>query len=219
MSKLALILFDFDGTVIDGSEGIYNCINYALEKMGLPLPDENTLRKFIGPSLFDSFRAYCEDDAEKADRFAALYRERYAPTGYAEARLYDGIEDVFAELKNDGYKVAICSSKPYDFVVKIARKLGIFDMMDGFFCPGFSSRTSEKHELIAEGAARFGVTADETLMVGDRCFDIDAAVKAGVHSLGVRYGFSEGDELERSGAERVAETVADICPMIKELSV
>ena len=66
------LLFDFDGTIIDNSEGITACIRYALGKMGVPVPDENTLRRFIGPSLFDSYMNYCEKNEENAARFVEL---------------------------------------------------------------------------------------------------------------------------------------------------
>lgn len=217
MSQMNLILFDFDGTVIDNSEGIFNCIRYALEKMGLPAPGEETLRKFVGPSLFDSFRAYCEDDEEKAERFVSLYRERYAPVGITECRLYDGIGALLAALRAEGRRVGVCSGKPYDFVVRISRSLGLSDAFEGYFCPGFAPVDSDKAGLILAAAEHFGVAKEETLMVGDRRFDIEAAKKAGVASLGVRYGFAEPGELETAGADRIVATVAEIHPAVKEM--
>ena len=205
-----LILFDFDGTVVDNSEGIFNCIAYSLEKLGYAVPGEPVLRRFVGPSLFDSFRAYIEDDQEKAERFVAIYRERYAPVGFSECRLYDGMRELLARLKAEGYKVGVCSGKPHDFVVKISKLLGLFETFDGYFCPGFAPVDSDKAGLISAAAEYFGVTKEETLMIGDRRFDIEAAKKAGVASLGVRYGFAEPEELEAAGADRIVDTVADV---------
>ena len=62
MKDKKLLLFDFDGTVIDNSEGIFNCVNYAAEKLGLPRPAERDLRAFVGPPLYDSFRKYMGAD-------------------------------------------------------------------------------------------------------------------------------------------------------------
>lgn len=210
MNHFKLVLFDFDGTVIDNSEGIFNCIRYSLDKLGMPAPGEATLRRFVGPSLFDSFRAYCEDDEEKAERFVALYRERYAPVGITECRLYDGMGPLLRKLKAAGYRLAVCSGKPYDFVVRISRALGLDGTFDGYFCPGFAPVDSDKAGQILAAVAHFGVTKDETLMVGDRRFDIEAAKKAGVPSLGVRYGFAEPGELEEAGADVIAAEVGDI---------
>ncbi len=218
MDHIKLILFDFDGTVIDNSEGIFNCIRYSLNKLGMPVPEETILRRFVGPSLFDSFRAYCEDDEQKAERFVTRYRERYAPVGFSECRLYDGIRELLARLKADGCFVAVCSGKPYDFVVKISKALGLYDVFDGYFCPGFAPVDSDKAGLILTAAERFGVAKEQTLMVGDRRFDIEAAKKAGVASLGVRYGFAEPGELETAGADRIVAAVDEIYPAVQQFS-
>ena len=210
MTHKQLILFDFDGTVVDNSEGIFNCIRYSLTKLGYSVPEDAVLRQFVGPSLFDSFRTYIENDEEKAERFVALYRERYAPVGFSECRLFDGMRELLSRLKAEGYRVAVCSGKPHDFVVKITRLLDLYEAFDGYFCPGFAPVDSDKAGLILAAAAHFGVKKEETLMIGDRRFDIEAAKKAGVASLGVRYGFAEPGELEAAGADRIVDTVADI---------
>lgn len=211
-----LILFDFDGTVIDGSEGIYNCINYALEQMNKPKQDEVILRKFIGPSLYDSYMQLIEESPENAELFMKKYRERYAPVGYAECKAYDGIPELLKKLRDDGYEVGVCSSKPLEFVKKISALLGIFDLFTYYACPDFAATKSEKDELITEAAGFYGVSTDKVLMIGDRHFDIDAAKAAGTASMGVRYGFSEPGELEEAGADIIAETVEDIYTFIKE---
>ena len=218
MNQIKLVLFDFDGTVIDNSEGIFNCIRYSLNKLGMEAPEEAVLRRFVGPSLFDSFRAYCEDDEAKAERFVALYRERYAPIGFSECRLYDGMRELLTRLKEDGFFAAVCSGKPYDFVKKIIHMLEMDDLFGGCFCPGFAPVNSDKAGLILAAVEHFGVTKAQTLMVGDRRFDIEAAKKAGVASLGVRYGFAEPGELEAAGADRIVATVPEILPAVKAWS-
>lgn len=205
-----LILFDFDGTVIDNSEGIFNCIKYALDKSGTPYPDEKTLRRFVGPSLDDSYRRYIRNDPEAAKRFVADYRERYAPTGHAECVMYPGIRETLEKLNADGMICAVCSGKPYPFVEKIVRLLDIGHLFAGLFCPGFSDCSSDKAELIRKAVGHFGVTKEETLMIGDTVFDIRSAKEAGVESLGVTYGFSEPGELSAEGADFLAFSPAMI---------
>lgn len=217
--KNKLLLFDFDGTVIDNSEGIYNCINNALNIMGIEKLPEKTLRRFVGPSLFDSFCRYCENDSERSELFVRLYRERYAPIGSLEVKLYPGITELLKALSADGYILAVCSGKPYDFVIKIAKHLGIFDLFSAYFCPGFASHSSDKSRLIDEAAEHFSAEKEDILMIGDTLFDIAAAKKAGVKSLGVLYGFSEPGELESAGADFIAADVPEIYEIItgKEL--
>lgn len=210
--KKKLVLFDFDGTIVDNSEGIYNCIRYALSKKGLPPLSEDILRKFVGPSLFDSFSWYCTDDPEEAEELVALYRERYAPIGTTEVFVFDGMKELLKRLREDGIKVAVCSSKPHRFVIKISKEQGLQELFDGFFCPGLGSHISDKSGLALEAMKHFGISAEETVFVGDTKFDIAAARDAGIESVGVLYGFSEEGEMD--AADYVASEVKDIYPLI-----
>ncbi len=210
------LLFDFDGTVIDNSEGIYNCIRYALNKMNVPVPNENTLRNFIGPSLFDSYNNYCERNDANAAKFVDLYRERYSPVGYLETQLCDGIKDTLEKLKANGHVLAVCSSKPLEFVKKIADKLDIAALFDFFSCPGFATHNSDKRLLIENAVSHFGADKTDVLMIGDTKFDINAANDAHVDSLGVLYGFAENGELEKCGATALADTPTDVYRVITE---
>ncbi len=210
--KKKLVLFDFDGTVVDNSEGIYNCIRYALDKKGMAPLSDDILRAFIGPSLFDSFMWHCTDDENTANELVALYRERYAPKGSTELIVFDGIKELLKTLREEGIKTAVCSSKPYDFVCKIAKEQGLEELFDGFFCPGFGSHLSDKSGLALEAITHFGVTKEETVLVGDTRFDVAAAKDAGIECVGVLYGFSEEGELD--SAEYIAAEVKDIYPAL-----
>ncbi|MBR3768788.1 MAG: HAD hydrolase-like protein [Clostridia bacterium] len=210
--KKKLVLFDFDGTVVDNSEGIYNCIRYALDKKGMKPLSEEILRKFIGPSLFDSFMWHCTDDETVANELVALYRERYAPIGSTELIVFDGIKELLARLREEGYKTAVCSSKPYDFVRKIAEEQGLQELFDGFFCPGFSSHVSDKSGLALEAVSHFGVKKEETVLIGDTRFDISAARDAEIECIGVLYGFSEDGEMD--AADYISPDVKGIYPII-----
>ena len=71
------VIFDLDGTLTQSEEGIWNCVAYAAEKLGFPVPDAATLRRFIGPPLGWSFREYMGMDDAMAERAVEAYRERY----------------------------------------------------------------------------------------------------------------------------------------------
>lgn len=208
-----LILFDFDGTVVDNSEGIYNCIKYALQKADMPMLSEDILRKFIGPSLFDSFMWHCTDDEDKANELVSYYRERYRPVGTTELIVFDGMRELLAKLRQEGCFTAVCSSKPLDFVEKITKEQGLRELFDELFCPSLASHISDKAGLARAAIEHFGVTEEETVIIGDTKFDIAAAKDAGIECIGVLYGFSEEGEMD--SADYVAKTVYDIYPFIK----
>ena len=93
------LLFDLDGTLTDNYPGISRSIVYALERMGLGVPDDASLRSCIGPPMRESFRWLLgTDDAAAIEDAISLYRERYADVGWRENLVYDGIADALPGL-------------------------------------------------------------------------------------------------------------------------
>ena len=124
------ILFDLDGTLTDSGEGITKSVQYALEKVGKPEPDLQKLRIFVGPPLLEQFQEYARIDEETARKAVEIYRERYAPVGIYENELYPGIPEMLSGLKQRGYKLAIASSKPENFVKIVAEYFHIVSYFD-----------------------------------------------------------------------------------------
>ena len=208
------VLFDFDGTVINGAEGIWNCINHATDKMGLPRASQAVLNSFIGPSLYDSFVTHYENDPARANLFIEYYRERYSVTGKYECVLYPGIRELLKDLKARGFRLAVCSSKPLEFVIDIASHLGIADAFDFFSCPSFQDNVSDKTALANACLAHFGAAKEDAILIGDRRFDVDAAKGAGIASMGVTFGFAPAGELEAAGADCLAADAAEIAALL-----
>ena len=106
------VLFDLDGTLTRSEEGIWNCVRYAAEKLGFPVPDAATLRKFIGPPLGWSFMEYMGMSEEMANKAVYTYRERYEAVGLFENRVYPGIRRLLRTLHRDGW--ARCGQRTAD---------------------------------------------------------------------------------------------------------
>ena len=89
-----VILFDLDGTLTDSKEGILNCLRYAFEKLGMPIPDEATLIKFIGPPLQDTFMELGGLTKEQATVGFEAFRERYEPIRKFENAAAPGLPEL-----------------------------------------------------------------------------------------------------------------------------
>ncbi|MBQ3517811.1 MAG: HAD hydrolase-like protein [Clostridia bacterium] len=212
--KFNAAVFDVDGTLIDNSEGIYNCIRYALQKMDLPDMTDEQLRPFIGPPLFESGKKILMLDDKNAERFVSLYRERFSVKGYAETKVYDGVAEMLQTLQDNGLKMAIATGKPLQFIEKI---LPLFDL-DKYFCGihgiTFKDHESDKVTFIKRSLADCNTTEAQTLMIGDRHNDMEAAKCADVFAAGVKWGFGTDEELLNAGADKLFASPAELTDYI-----
>lgn len=207
------VLFDFDGTIVDSSEGIFKSLIYAFEADGKEAPPESMLRKFIGPPIYDSFKKNYGFSDEKIEWMIKKYRERYSVKGCSELKLYDGIEQLLKRLKENNIKVATASSKPVKFIERILDENNLRQYIDYVGGTNFDriALGSGKTGILLNAMEHLGVTdKSRTVMVGDRKFDIDGAKGAGIKTIAVLYGFGSREEFTRHGAEYIAETVGDI---------
>lgn len=213
-SKYDAVLFDFDGTVADTGRGIFSSIQYAVKCLGFEPLDGETLRRFIGPPIYDSFKRELGLDDEKSDFAVKKYRKKYAESGIYELDLYDGIIPLMERLREDGIKIGIASSKPQNFLIRIVDFLKIADIVDFISAPSADDTPQSKASLINNAAEALNISKDKILMVGDRYFDIDGANGAGVESVGVTFGYGSEEELKKSGATFIAGCADEIADII-----
>ena len=207
------ILFDLDGTVTDSKEGICNCVKYALEAAKRPIPTEEELMKFIGPPLIESFQKFSDMTFEEALQATETYRERYSVTGLYENRLYKGMDQVLSTLQKAGYQLAIATSKPEEYSVRILEHFGIARYFDEIVGSTLDGGRNAKADVICEVFRRMNIQEEEkdtVIMVGDRKHDILGAKECGIASCGVCYGFAPAGELEEYGADYLVYRVEEL---------
>lgn len=208
------VLLDFDGTIADTGEGIFSSVRYAIEAMGFdPLPEE-TIHTFIGPPIFSSFRRELNLSDEDSAKAVEKYRERYVEDGIYKLKVYDGLEKLMNDMKKSGIKLAIASSKPENFIVKILEFLKSDNLFDYISAPENDKAPESKTALVERAVNHLGIDKSRAVMIGDRYFDIDGANGAGIDSIGVTFGFGSKEELQNAGATFIAENVDDIRKII-----
>ena len=210
------VIFDLDGTLTQSEEGIWNSVKYAAEKLGFPEPDAPTLRKFIGPPLGYSFREYLGMDDATADKAVETYRERYNVVGLFENRVYTGIRRLLRTLKQEGCYIGIATGKPQVTSERVVAHFGLDKFVDKL-CGPTGGHQADKVALIRTALpADWNYENDEAWMVGDRKFDVEGAIGAGVKSIGVGYGYGSEEELRTAGCTQYCATVAEmidfLCP-------
>ncbi len=192
------IIFDLDGTLVNSYYGITNSVKYALEGMDRVAEEREKLRKFIGPPLVHTFMKDYDMTREEGDRAVALYREYYTDKGINECELFPGIKELLEYLEKNGADMYIATSKPQKFTEAIIKNLGIDKYFRFVRGVSFSEAEAEKDFLIEDIIEKFGLDKKDAVMIGDTKFDIEAANRVGVTSVGVLYGFGGKEQLKES---------------------
>lgn len=208
--KYDAVLLDFDGTIADTGEGIYDSVRYAVRAMGFdPLPEE-IVHTFIGPPIFSSFKRTLNLSDEDSAKAVEKYREQYIRDGIYRLSFYDGMEKLLNDIKKSGIKLAVASSKPENFIIEILKYLKISDLFDFISAPESDRAPESKTALVERAVKVLGIDKSKAVMIGDRYFDIEGAKEAKVDSIGVTFGFGDKDELIKSGADYIADSTGDI---------
>ena len=210
------LIFDLDGTLTDPALGFVRSVNFSLESHGIRPIEEENLKNFIGPPLDGAFRDILHFDQDKdVGSFVSKYRERYSEVGFSENILYDGIPEVLVALRGLGFRLGVCTSKRVDFAKRI---LTLFDIRQHFeFVNGAEvgiKKSSQLKELMDQN-----LIDTQSIMIGDRHVDIEAAKMNSMRSVGVLYGYGSKQEIEEAQPEWIAKEPKALLNIFSDLSV
>ncbi|MCA0978164.1 HAD-IA family hydrolase [Qipengyuania flava] len=212
-----LVIFDCDGTLVDGQAAICDTMEEAFSAARLPSPDRNEVRRMVGLSLPQALRQLApgasDDQRDIAlDAYKSGYRDRRF-RGTLEEPLYDGMAELIDRLVDAGWLLAVATGKS-------DRGLHTCLDMHGIKHHFVSLQTADRHpskphpSMIEQALAEADVASDCAVMIGDTTFDIEMARAAGIRAIGVAWGYHEPSELLEAGAQGVAGTMQELEDMI-----
>ena len=190
------VLFDLDGTLTDPREGITRSVQHALAQLGIEAPELQALEHFIGPPLLQCFMQTYGFDQATAWLAVGHYRERFSEVGLYENRVFDGVDALLTALAAQGRTLYIATSKPTLFAGRIAEHFGFARHFRAIHGSELDGTRTDKAELIGHLLAQEGLTAWDTLMIGDRKHDLIGARRNGLDAAAVGYGFGSAEELQ-----------------------
>jgi phosphoglycolate phosphatase len=215
-----VVLWDLDGTLLDPAGAITGGIALALAEHGYEVPQD--LRRFVGPPVGFSLRAFTDVPEEEIPAVVATYRARYRTEGLRQTRIYPGVEELLERLHGAGVRMAVATQKPEATAEHAVELFGLtrwFETVSGAVddlavpvpVPG-GGLAHDKPAIIGEALRRLGVDAPDparTVMVGDRVYDAEGAAAHGIDCLGVAWGFAGEGELD-SGFTAVARDTSEL---------
>ncbi len=201
------LLVDLDGTLTDPADGILGGFEFALRKLGAPVPSRDSLGWVIGPPLRKAFPKLLPDPSTaRVEAAVQAYREYYGSHGIFEARVYEGIPEMLAGWRESGHRLMLCTAKPAAFATKVVEHFDLARHFDRLYGPDLEGRLDDKGDLIAHMIDVEQLDHREMLMIGDRGSDATAALRNGLPCIGVTWGYGSPDELTAAGAAPLCTT-------------
>ncbi len=215
-SQIELVLFDFDGTLVDTAPDLVRATNLYLRSKGLEELPERRIRDEIGNGLrkliLDLYPVEGREEGFK-ERVEKEFLEIYEREYLVSPRLFDG---AMAFLQGFTGRVAIVSNKRERFIRPILEKVGLLDFPWVRIVGGDTFDHMKPHpEPFLKVLAQAGVSPEETLIVGDGIPDIEGALNIGCRSVAVEFGYSSIDQLMALGAWRSIASYDELLPLIE----
>lgn len=212
--RFDLIIFDWDGTLMDSAALIVDSVQAAARDLGLAVPSDERARHIIGLGLVDALRyAMPELQPERYQEAAERYREHYLARDHQLA-LFAGAEDLVAELSRAEHLLAVATGKSRAGLDRALADSGLGAYFRASRCAD-ECHSKPHPQMLEELMTEFGVVPDATLMIGDTTHDLQMAKNAGVAALAVCYGAHPRDLLEAETPLHCATSVAEMAAWLR----
>ncbi len=211
-----VIVFDWDGTLMDSEAHIVECLALALEAVGREPGPASELRQVIGLGLGEAIAALLPGEGE-AVREAAVraYREHFLSPRPSPSELFPGVVETLDALSEHGYTLAIATGKSRRGLQKVLRETGLEGRFAATRCADETRSKPDPlmlHQLLAE----LDVPPGRALMVGDTEFDLLMARQAGVPGVGVSYGVHAAERLHAHRPLAILDDIRELPPWLRD---
>ena len=213
--RFELIVFDWDGTLMDSTGAIVASIQAAARDLGIEPPSDERASHIIGLGLIDALRHALPDlPSERYQDVALRYRQHYMARDH-ELLLFDGAADLIEELAQAGYQLAVATGKTRKGLDRAFDVSGLGARFHASRCAD-ECHSKPHPQMLEELMDEFGVTPEATLMIGDTTHDLLMAKNAGVAALGVAYGAHPRETLEAEAPLYCAGNVAELAAWLRQ---
>jgi phosphoglycolate phosphatase len=196
-NRFDLIIFDWDGTLINSIDWIAHCLQKAGRVCGFVVPELQDAKNVIGLSIQHAMLALFPDaDPPTLDKLVACYNQEYFSKQLSRDDFFTGVYDMLLEFKRMGYQLAVATGKTR---VGLEQALTATDTRDLFCVTRCADETASKPDpkMLHEIMRHTQISQQRTLMVGDSVHDLQMAINAQIASIAVVCGSHTEDFLQQ----------------------
>lgn len=210
MSQIKFVMLDFDGTIADSFASVICCAEKMCLNAGYSF-DKSIIERSMGCTTEECIaRLIGNRDPEVIERLTAAYNVIYNREGLDMINLFDGVLNTVKRLHSKGIKIAITSNNIVSAISYVAERLGLMPYLECIVGVECVEHGKPEPDIAIEAMRRAGVTAEESLVVGDSTYDMGMGRNAGCHCCGVSYGCDTPQTLTESGAEWIIGNFSEL---------
>lgn len=216
LTKPSMVLIDVDGTLVDSVPDLSFCVDEMMLALGRETHGEDKVRDWVGNGVERLVRRALvgqlegEPDEESFNRAYPIFLELYAANTCKRSVLYPGVSEGLAYLQSAGYKLGCVTNKAEQFTLPILEQLGIYQAF-GVVVSGDSLPVKKPDPMpLLHAAEKLGVSAEDSLMLGDSQSDVKAARAAGFQIICMSYGYNHGEDIRRYNPDLVIDSMAEL---------
>ena len=210
MSQIKFVMLDFDGTIADSFASVICCAEKMCLNAGYSF-DKSIIERSMGCTTEECIaRLIGNRDPEVIERLTAAYNVIYNREGLDMINLFDGVLNTVKHLHSKGIKIAITSNNIVSAISYVAERLGLMPYLECIVGVECVEHGKPEPDIAIEAMRRAGVTAEESLVVGDSTYDMGMGRNAGCHCCGVSYGCDTPQTLTESGAEWIIDNFSEL---------
>ena len=206
------VIFDFDGTLIDGYRAITESLNTVLRWQGQPTVTVDRVRYLVGTGLENLLAVFVA--RERLPEAVKVFRERFKEVCLTGSSLLEGVEEVLEKLKDSGIRLGVASNKPGDRVRDICDHLGISEYFEVMLGAMDVEELKPHPQMLEEAMRRMGAMASETLYVGDMHVDVQTARGANVRVACVLTGSGTHEQLTEAAPDAILGSLGELVKLL-----
>jgi len=211
-----LLVFDWDGTLMDSQQEIVSCFQAAAKDVGLHIPTADEVHNVIGLGMFEAVHGIFPelDSKESQQAFIERYRFYYFSPDKLPSVLFEGVDKMIRSLSDKGYFMAVATGKGRRGLDESLKRTGFDEIFHYTRC--VDEAHSKPHpQMILDIMDYLGVETEDTLMIGDTEYDLQMATNANVHSVAVACGAHDKDRLFKHNPQVCLEQTKELEAWLK----
>lgn len=214
-SKYKVIIFDWDGTLVDSTARIVDSMQLAATEVGMPNLTDFAIQQIIGLGLPEALKKlWPEIDADQLLKMRALYSANFSIHSDVHVDFFPQAHDFFEELRSLGYVLAVATGKTRRGLDEMLDGMAVRDVFTITRCADETTSKPDPH-MLEEILTELKLTSAQALMVGDTSFDLDMAKAIDMDSVGMTHGAHQSEILLASGAKTLCHDLTELLNWIK----